>query len=1065
MKRLSALLILAISCLCAAAQSITVTSPNGGELWNTGSSQTITWTSSGVSQVNIEVSEDGGLTWSLIATVNAVPGSFSWNVGGSGTMQALVRITDGSNNTINDVSNGTFIIGPQATVNAGPDAVICYGTTAQLNATSAYYSNPGGGGPPPPPPGATYSWSPAAGLSDANIANPIASPSVTTVYTVTVDYGGVQAVDNVTITVDNPIAGITIVNPISCSGVADGQICALVTGGSGGNTYLWNTGSTSSCQTNLSAGTYMLSVVDGMGCSDSASVTLNEPVPLTISFTTTNVSCNGAANGSVCPSVSGSTAPYAFAWNNGATTSCISNLVAGSYTITVTSSSGCTATATAVVNQPTALNISLNTVNVTCNGTANGSITATVTGGTPAYTYSWSNGVNTPAVVGAISGTYNLTVTDMNGCTATASATINQPTPINITITGTDVTCHGLSNGQLCAAVTGGVAPYVYMWDAMGTAPCFSGIPIGTYTLVITDNNGCTATSAGTVLEQSNLQDSITTTGGGCSGQPANACINAYGGAGAVTFLWSNSQNTQCVTGLSTGTYYATITDALGCAAIDSAVITAPGALTDNLSITNVFCAGGSTGSISVTASNGVSPYQYSINGIPLQSSGLFNNLAAGGYSIYILDASGCWLTDTATIAEPTPLVATINSFNAGALPDTLDVVVTGGTAPYAYAWNQGANTQSIEITVSSIYFVTITDANGCTQTDTVFSGCIGYCVWPGDADYNGIVDNNDLLATGIAYGASGTARLLQDNNWYGHSAQEWTDTLSTGSNYKHIDCDGNGSINADDTLAIVQNYSLTHARSGTDEWRGGAPELRIQIVPDTLADGQTVIAHLSLGDAIVPASNVYALAFTFNYDALVVDSNEVSISFDNNSWLCNSASDHLDIDKKFYSSGRIETALTRIDHTNRSGTGEIGSVSMKITTGNINGKNLAYYAMQCSISDLVVIDKDGNHLAVNAGADSSTVEYEPTGLVDISAGSILSLYPNPVKDELNLSSVGSFMLEVEIVDALGRPVMHQLLNNAGKATISVSDFADGLYFIKVKSTNGTAYSHFIKSK
>ncbi len=985
MKRLSALLILAFSCFCAVAQSISVVSPNGGETWDIGSSQTITWTSTGVSQVNIEVSEDNGLTWSLLGTVNATPPTYAWNVSGAGSMQALVRITDAGNNTITDVSNGTFIIGPQAAVDAGPDVVICFGTSAQLNASGVYYSSSG-------TPAPIYSWSPSAGLSNANIANPVASPAVTTVYTVTVEYGGTQAVDNVTVTVDHPTAGITISSPITCNGAANGQLCPNVSGGAPGYTYLWNTGSTSSCQTGLSAGVYILSVVDGVGCSASASVTLNEPPAISLSFSTTNVSCFGGTNGAV----------------------------------------------TCVVN-----------------------------GGTPPYSYQWSNGAIMPAVVGVFAGVYTITVTDVGGCTATATATINQPAQINISISSTDVTCHGLSNGELCSSVTGGTTPYTYQWDLMGTAQCFSNIPTGTYQLIVTDANGCTATSAGTVLEQSNLQDSIVVTGGGCSGQQGNICVYSYGGAGAVSYSWSNSQISSCATNLSAGTYFVTVTDALGCTVVDSADIASGGLVITSFTTTNVTCFGAANGSISIAVNNGSLPYQYSIDGgLTLQSSGQFNNLPVGGYSIYITDASNCLLTDTATIIQPASAVSVSAQVNGdNILPDTIILTVAGGTPPYTYSWSDGQTLQDISVTTSGIYTVTVTDANFCSVTVTNTVGCIGSCVWPGDANYDGVADNQDLLAIGIGYGTSGSVRTQQDNQWYAHISADWTDTLSTGSNYKHLDCDGNGNIDNDDTLAIVLNYGLNHPRSGTDEWRGGAPELRIVMVPDTLADGETIIAHLSLGDGIVPASNVYALSFTFNYDPLVVDSSEVSIAFDNNSWLCNSATDHLDIDKKFLSSGRIETALTRIDHTNRSGNGEIGSVSMKITTGNINGKNLAHYGMNCFISDLVVIDNQGSHLAVNAGADSAVVEYEPTGFTDLTETSALNLYPNPAKDELIVSAADLNIQQISVFDNVGQQVAVYYCSGNTAMRLDVSSLAEGLYFIKAFGKTGSARGHFIKVK
>jgi hypothetical protein len=362
------------------------------------------------------------------------------------------------------------------------------------------------------------------------------------------------------------------------------------------------------------------------------------------------------------------------------------------------------------------------------------------------------------------------------------------------------------------------------------------------------------------------------------------------------------------------------------------------------------------------------------------------------------------------------------------------------------------------------MYRVMVIDSMGCLRRDSVFIGCNNLCVWPGDANYDGLVDNNDLLPIGVAYNSTGTARQIQGNTWQAHEAADYVDTLADGTNYKHSDCNGNGTINADDTLAILLNFNLNHPRSGgLNEPRGGVPQLQISLDVDTLSDGQTVVAHLLLGDSVNTATDVYGLAFNFNYDPLVVDSSSVRIRFDNNSWLCNNANDHVDIDKIFYTPGVIKTALTRIDQTTRSGGGEIGNVTMRITTGNINGKNLAYYAMHCLVSDITMIDNNGNLLAVDPSLDSAIIEYEVTGISQLSINSGVGIYPNPATNVLHITSKANAIQQITVTNLLGEVVLQSTPEATQHTTINTAALAQGVYVIRILSGNSEFVGRFTK--
>ncbi|MFM2305643.1 MAG: hypothetical protein RLZZ367_312, partial [Bacteroidota bacterium] len=423
---------------------------------------------------------------------------------------------------------------------------------------------------------------------------------------------------------------------------------------------------------------------------------------------------------------------------------------------------------------------------------------------------------------------------------------------------------------------------------------------------------------------------------------------------------------------------------------------------------------------------------------------------------------SNCTYTTIVTITQPTAINLSFVNYD-GYATDTLNAVATGGTGTYTYSWNTGT-TQTYNTTSFCspfTYIVTVTDANGCIQVDSATMPGNNHCVWPGDADNNNIADNNDLLPIGLKYGTMGFARTAADINWEEHQSHLWYDSLANGTDSRYIDCDGNGTINADDTMAIVQNFGLTHSKNEEQrEWRSGSPALLVDLIPDTTQAGDTMYANLYLGDAAITATNVYGLAFTLNYDVNVVDTSLTSMQF-SNSWL-GTATDKISIAKDL-KQGQIKCAVTRIDHTNRSGAGQIAQAKFVITTDNINGKDLAYYGMQVWITDLVVISNDGTELDVNEGLDSTKVEFEPTGITNLSLSSAdLKIQPNPASNTvlLNVTKdlVGS---NIKLADLQGRALLETPVASP-TFTIETSALANGIYLVQLITKQGTLTKRLI---
>lgn len=303
----------------------------------------------------------------------------------------------------------------------------------------------------------------------------------------------------------NPPLALTVsATDAECNGEASGSVDLTVSGGNPGYTYSWSNGATTEDLTNVAAGTYTVTVTDQSGSTASISATVNEPTALMASTSSTDVGCNGGNDGSATVNASGGTPPYSYAWSDGQTTQTATGLAAGTYSVVVTDANGCTTAAYATVDEPDALTVSTVSSDVSCNGGSDGSASAIPAGGTAPYSYSWSNGFNSYYNQGLAAGNYTVTITDANGCTASASVTINEPTAVTVTANATDETCPNQNDGTASASASGGTPAYTYSWSNGATGANVSGLAPGSYTVTATDANGCTGSASVSVAAASN---------------------------------------------------------------------------------------------------------------------------------------------------------------------------------------------------------------------------------------------------------------------------------------------------------------------------------------------------------------------------------------------------------------------------------------------------------------------------------------------------------------------------------------------------------------------------------
>jgi gliding motility-associated-like protein/uncharacterized repeat protein (TIGR01451 family) len=493
-------------------------------------------------------------------------------------------------------------------------------------------------------------------------------------------------------------------------------------------------------------GTYNVEITfDGLDCiiDTFATVSINTPPAIQLN-SITNVNCYNANTGAISITATGN-GPFTYAWSNGNTTSNPTGLAAGSYTVIVTNSLSCSVSQTFSVTQNTQLAGSIqnqsnyNGYNVSCfENVSDGSTLVSVSGGSPGYTYLWSNGLTTPLISGLQSGTFSVLVTDILGCSLNLSTTLTKPPLLEVQLAETDVLCFGESNGTVTTSPTGGVAPYSFIWTNGATTQNLSGLPIGIYTLSMLDANNCPA-SASTTISQPGTPILISESHSDvlCYGNATGSIdISVSGGTSPYTYSWSSGQSTEDLISIGSGLFTVTVTDNLGCQEAFNVNVQQPAqALTLVETHTDALCIGGQQGTINLQVSGGTNPYLYSWNnGSTIEDQ---TNLLAGIYTAQVTDNNNCQSSINIEILDPSNTTVLSEAHTDVACfsgtTGAIDLTVTGGLPPYVFDWTNGAITEDIFNLAAGNYGVNVVDLNGCgeflsvliTQPNTFVSATI----------------------------------------------------------------------------------------------------------------------------------------------------------------------------------------------------------------------------------------------------------------------------------------------------------------------------------------------------
>ena len=636
-----------------------------------------------------------------------------------------------------------IIVDPQVLSNFNGSPISCPGAAdGSVGVTAS-----GGTG------GLNFTWSPL-GQNTAVISGLLEDT-----YCVTVT-DAVGCTADTCITISDPVqlaATFTKVD-IFCNGDANGQILVTATPGTGtlgingyefkitGPGQSGNVFSAVNSFSNLGAGTYTIVIRDGNNCEIQLSIDIIEPPAVLIdSVVVVDALCFGAASGTATAYPSGGVGNFTYLWSGsatGQTAQTATGLALGVYSVTVIDGNGCDRVDVFNVGQAPQLTGAISAGTIACIGGVT-TATATGSGGTPialtSYIFNWTNAQTSATAVNLSAGVHCVTITDANSCTVVECVTITEPsTAVSASISAqTDALCLGAANGSATAQGAGGTPGYGYVWQTTPNqnTQTATGLALGTYTVVVTDTNGCTAQTSVTISQPSSSVAAVITgtNNASCNGlSDGDATVSGSGGTPTYTFLWSDGQTSANATGLSAAVYTVTVTDNNGCTISVSTNIFEP-LIVDITQIltTDVACKGDATGTASLSVNGGTPGFTYQWSGAPGQTGTLATGLSAGSHTITATDVNGCFDIDTFVVSEPAQsmsgLLTSQDALCFGSATGEIGAVVQGGTVAgnYSFLWNTvPAQTSVIADSITAgNYSVTVTDDQECTL---VLSGSIG---------------------------------------------------------------------------------------------------------------------------------------------------------------------------------------------------------------------------------------------------------------------------------------------------------------------------------------------------
>jgi len=936
------------------------------------------------------------------------------------------------------------------TADAGADQLLnCNAQAVVLNGGGSSTGN-----------GITYSWTTSDGniLSDANTPSPTVDGSGTYELLVTNTGNGCTATDQVWVDQNSDIAvALNSQSNVSCFDQTNGSASVIASGGSGEYNYEWSNGATGPTATDLGAGIYEVEVTDIEGCIADLIVIIESPALLEAQVSATGQSAFDEADGTANCTPVGGTAPYSFLWNNGATTATVTGLTPGNYSVEITDANGCTATQAVTVSSfDCTVAASISGQQIDCFGAGNGSAAVAIEGGTEPYEIAWSNNSTGPHIDGLTPGNYQVSITDDNNCPLVLGITISQPTALQPNLSVEQESSFGANDGSVALNPSGGSGAYSYLWNNGETGSSLQGLAPGTYSVEITDANGCSVTSeveveAFNCILNIDAQVIPVSCAGAADGQ---ILVSPAAGYAPYVYQWSNGSISPAINNLSPGEYSLAITDDRNCPLNLTFEVQEPEVLhIDNSIISHPNCTDSNDGILVAQVSGGTAPYDY------LWSNGQFTPHAVylnpGSYTVSVTDANGCQTTSQIALdyldnLPPQVLVNDITiALNANGVAGLNVAQIDNGSFDNCGIASMQLDVLQFDCNSLGQRFVTliVVDENGnsasAVATVTVVDNLSPQLICP---------DNLVATCDGVAFydlpfvSDNCEATMLLTN---GFPSGFTFPTGETSVSYTATDAAGNTascafSVSVPEVFTMEADVNEVSCFGGSDGQvtlavTGGEPPYNVQ-----WSNGAT---GLSLGN--LPAGT-YTASVTDAAGCVSTQSVEV-IQPD-------------------------ELVISGLQTTAESNNGANGSIDITVNGGTApytyrwrqNGEIVSEVEdptqLRAGAYEVLVTDANGcTFLMTNVVVD------QVTGIANVTLENLLRLMPNPASDYSVLHCPGGLPIEVDIdiMDAAGRVIQRLGYFEPGATHIPIdlNEYVSGIYLIRIRSSEGLVVKKFVIEK
>ena len=564
------------------------------------------------------------------------------------------------------------------------------------------------------------------------------------VYTVEIsDSNKCQKILKINVAEPNAVQIQETLTPVKCKGANSGAITLDVSGGTLPYIYDWSNTFKTKDISLLKAGKYTVNLTDGKGCITTAEYEIKEPSDaLASQIGVTDTLCFGQ-KGEANLTVSGGTIPYTFLWKNGETNEDLKDLFVGNYPVLVTDANSCTLKDTAFLYGLGEVKIKLNQTSASCNLFADGKaqIDEIFYGNTQTnlskFTISWSNFDTDFSVNNLTAGqTYSASVTDVRGCKGTNSIKIGNPDEIKLaTINSSFPKCYADKNGEIKVEGVGGTPPFTYEWDAKANNQIgdkATGLTAGTYDVKVTDSKGCFNSKQIALDEPKPLGIALKVKGLDCPETTTGAVeAKPLGGTQPYTYLWSNGDKNNIISGLLSAIYKVKIKDVNGCKKDTSVLVPQPTPLELTIVKEDTRCAGQKNGSLQTIVKGGTPPFLYSLNSQNFTGQNSFSGLKPDAYTIVVKDKNNCLFDESVEIYEPFPITVNLGKDSTIFYGDSVKLfpILTDTTGKTTYLWSpfepnliscETCKNPIVMPEISTLYSLKVIDENGCVGQKTV---------------------------------------------------------------------------------------------------------------------------------------------------------------------------------------------------------------------------------------------------------------------------------------------------------------------------------------------------------